>query len=182
MKNLSIKLVIILMIVFGISTLSSCKKDECECPEEINTNIHSYERTIIVRFNVPESSGKTRVVISGTLYGYEEDSSGVLPNPEIKSFSIDETGVTGHYQNNNFVSRTQNTALRSGGEPVPGAEIIIEQEPNDDPVAPSNVITDPDNATFIIDAVFDPGTYHIRATSTSITTKGGFAVGGFSAT
>lgn len=163
-----------MMTLLGLSTLTSCEKKECEEPVEIKTDIHQYERTIIVRFNVPKEKGDTRVVISGTLYGYDADANGILPNPQIKSFTVSDTGVSGHYQENTL-------STRSFGEPVPGAEVIVEQEPNDDPVTMTT--TDADNGSFTINGVFSPGTYQIRVKpSRSISSKGGFAIGGFNAT
>ena len=165
-----------MMTLLGLSMFTSCEKNECEVPVEIKTDIHQYERTIIVRFKVPKEKGDTRVVISGTLYGYDEDANGVLPNPDIKTFSVSGTGVSGHYQ--------ENTRTRSLGEPVPGAEVIVEQEPNEDPITKIN--SDIDNGNFTIDKVFSPGVYQIRvnimSASQGINSKGGFAIGGFSAT
>ena len=163
-----------MMTLLGLSTSTSCVKEECEDPIEIKTDIHQYERTIIVRFNVPKEKGDTRVVISGTLYGYDADDNGILPNPQIKSFTVSDTGVSGHYQEN-----TQST--RNLGEPVPGAEILVEQEPNDEPGTITT--TDIDNASFTINRVFSPGTYQIRVklSSGANSSKGGFAIGGFSA-
>ena len=157
------------------TTFSSCKKEECEvCDvcQEIPTDIKDYENTILIRFKIPKEEKVDSLTFKGIIYEYDNyDPDGApLHEYEIKSFTVNDM-VTGNYKN--YTDR---------GEPVPGAEIIIEQEPNDDPVATSTVVHNDDGSITINVKNLDPGTYQIRCTSTSITTKGGFAVGGFNAT
>jgi hypothetical protein len=72
------------------------------------------------------------------------------------------------------------------GEPVPGADIFIEQEPDDEPIA--HTTTDL-NGNFSLTLILHPGTYTIHFKNAIITkalteatgNKGGFAIGGFNA-
>jgi len=68
------------------------------------------------------------------------------------------------------------------GEPVPGADIFIEQEPDDEPIA--HTTTDL-KGNFSLTLMLHPGTYKIyfkNAIETKATgNKGGFAIGGFNA-
>ena len=174
MKHKSNLFIFLMTMLLGFSMFTSCEKEKCDVavePVDIKTEIHDYERTIIVRFKVPKENGDTRVVITGKIIGYHENDDGELPNPEIKAFTVSKTGVSGHFQNN----------IQGTGEPVPGAEVIVEQEPNEDPV--TMVTSDADNGSFTIDRKFPPGTYQVRiAASPANHSKGGFAIGGFNAT
>ena len=69
----------------------------------------------------------------------------------------------------------------STGEPVPGADIFIEQEPDDEPIVST---TTDSNGNFSLTLMLHPGTYTIHFENATITApgnKGGFAIGGFNA-
>ncbi len=162
------------------TTISSCEKEECETCDvctEIPTDIKDYESTILIRFKVPKDKSDVSVTFEGYVYEYDEFDVDGMPLTEfvIKEFPVLETGVTGHYKD--FIG--------ASGEPVPGIQVLVEQEPNDDPVAYA-IVHDDDNKIHITVENLDPGTYQIRVKSSSAggpgSSKAGFAVGGYSAT
>jgi len=172
MKKIKYLLIILVSVLIG-TTFSSCEKTECDVCAEIPTNIKDYENTIIVRFKIPEGENDVSLTFEGTVYEYDNfDPDGVpMHEYEVEKFAINDR-ETGHYKN----------YIGSAGEPVPEAEIIIEQEPYDDPVAMSTVVHNADGSITIDVKNIGTGTYQIRCTSVSITSKGGFAIGGYNAT
>ncbi len=167
-------LFILLITTYIGTSFTSCEQDECEVCTEIPTDIRDYENTIIIRFKIPSDSKDVSITLSGKLISYDEydaDGAPLKTNLNIQEFAIENKDVSGHYRN-----------IMAGGEPVPGAEIIIEQEPYDDPVIKTTINSDDGSFKITLEKL-SPGTYQVRvAPSDSITTKGGFAIGGFNAT
>jgi hypothetical protein len=175
MKRLNYLFILLVTLVVG-TTISSCEKEECETCDvctEIPTDIKDYESTILIRFKVPKEKSDVSVNFEGYVYEYDEFDADGMPLTEfvIKEFTVSETGVPGHYKD--FIG--------ASGEPVPGIQVLVEQEPNDDPVAYA-IVHDDDDKIHITVEHLDPGTYQIRVTGPSGSSKAGFAVGGFNAT
>jgi hypothetical protein len=178
MKRISFWFTLVVTAFIGTTTFVSCEKEECEVCDvctEIPTDIKDYEKTIIARFKIPEGKTDVSVHIEAIVYtsnGLDEDGDGIEDFAySIQSFSIEDKGVTGHSKN-----------IMTGGDPVPGIEVLVEQEPNDDPV--TNATVNEDGGLNISIDHLDPGTYQIRVESPdgSGSSKAGFAVGGYSAT
>lgn len=170
MKRINFLLIMLVTAFIGTTTFTSCEKENCEVCVDIPTDIADYEHLIIVRFKIPKDKSDVSVTIEGTLYGVDfigADGAPVEIDYNMQAFTIEDKDVTGHYK------------TMATGEPVPGAEIIIEQEPDDPPVAEST--TNSDGKIEIHLMKLKPGTYQIRV-APAITTKGGFAIGGFNAT
>jgi len=173
MKKFNYLFIMLVTAIFG-TTFSSCEKEceICDVCTEISTDIKDYESTILVRFNIPKGEKDISLTFEGTVYEYNnfDEDGAPLHEYEIETFIINDK-YTSHYKN--YITK---------GEPVPGAEIIIEQEPNDDPVSMSTVVHNDDGSLTITVKNLGPGTYQIRCISPSISSKGGFAVGGYNAT
>jgi len=166
------KLFLMLFFSVLIGTVStSCDKDDDNTENELT--IRDDEKQVLTRFEIPEGIQIDQITFTGTLYEFEIDETNIV---SIESFTIDNNNIPGVYRK--YIIPTNKNSIK--GEPVPGAEIIIEQEPNDDPV-PITVTTDPDNGTFTI-VIDNPNAGNWVIKCTSITTKGGFAIGGFNAT
>lgn len=171
MKNLVKNVIMSLAIIMaGLTIFTSCGKKISD--EFVGTiKISDTETNVIARYEIPEDTKVDSIVIKGTLYEYDEKEQikvSVIP------FKISNTEIHGNFRN----IEISTNKLAKGG-PVPGAEIIIEQEPNEDPVA--MVTTDADNGSFII-KIKNPTHGFYTMKTPSMSTKGGFAVGGFNAT
>jgi len=165
MKSLRQNLIVALIIMTISTTFTSCEKDKTD--EFVGTiEISKTETNVLARFVIPEGTNVEKIVIEGTLYSYEETEQGKVT---IVPFTMPGTKINGNYKN--FGTKS------AKGEPVTGAEIYIEQEPNDEPFA--KVKTDVDNGRFIIE-IKNPSTGWYTITVNANNEKGGFAVGGYS--
>jgi hypothetical protein len=170
MKKVSLLFVMLAAAFIGTTTFTSCQKEDCEECEvcvDIPTDIADYEHLIIARFKIPKEDSDVSITIGGALFSIDfmgPDGNPIEIDYDVHSFTIEGKNVTGHYK------------TMAAGEPVPGAEIIIEQEPACDPVGTATS-DDGGKINIHLDKL-GPGTYQIRV-APSITTKGGFAVGGF---
>jgi len=156
----------IFIIVASIASFTSCESNcttepdnACDIPIEIKKD----EVTVFIRFRVPEGNKTEKFTLSGTLFSYTEFQS-----VETVYFSHDNTG---------FVGNIKKIILKSAGEPVPGAEVFVEQEPNEEPIAST---TTDEKGTFkiVFDKILNAGTYTVRA-SPANNDKSGFAIGGY---
>ena len=164
-------LFMLLLAAFFVTTFTSCKKDDDN--DEINIEISDKDPQVVARFVIPEGVHLDKITFTGILYKYDlsADDGRITVNP----FRIGNEGVEGNYKN------YDNSGYRSvNGEPVPGAEIIIEQE-QVDPDSYS-ATTDPDNGSFILTLLNPgPGVWVIKCTEEALISNGGFAVLGFKA-
>ena len=166
MKKMRRGFLIITIIVAGIVSFTSCESDCTIDPEntcDIPIEIKKDETTVFIRFRVPEGNKTKEFTLSGTLFSYVEFQS-----VETVYFSHDDTG---------FVGNIKKFILKSAGEPVPGAEVFVEQEPNEEPIA-STTTNEKGTFKIVFDKILNAGTYTVRA-SPANNDKSGFAIGGY---